>query len=83
MFSVNLLSDGKPCLLLESHAKSWCNSHINSFQIQALSLNYMKWMKEFWIYTIKNFTLIAMIFFSSLNIITLSQNLTTIYNYTR
>jgi len=40
-------------------------------------------MKEFWIYTIKNLTLIATISFSSLYIITLSQNLTTIYNYTR
>jgi len=43
----------------------------------------MEWMKELWIYTIKNFTLIAMIFFSSLNIITLWQNLAIIYNYTR
>ena len=33
----------------------------------------MKWMKEFWIYTIKNLTLIDTIFFSSLNIITLTE----------
>jgi len=43
----------------------------------------MERMKELWIYTIKNFTLIAMTFSSSSNIVTLWQNLAIIYNYTR
>ena len=33
----------------------------------------MKWMKELWIYTIKNLTLVATIFFSSLNIINVKK----------